>query len=296
MRTLVFTDLDGTLLAHDSYSWDGARPALEELRRQRIPLVFCTSKTRAEVRSLRRAIGNRDPFIVENGGVVVIPPIYSPRLKASTKKRERILVLGRPYGEVVSALQIISRQAGVEIRGFQQMTGEEIAERTGLSLQEAHRARQRETGEPFLMLQARQREIRAFSRLAHEIGYTIQRGGRFWHISANCDKGLAVSTVISFYRAAWRAPIRTIALGNSGNDLPMLQVVDQPILMPQPDGSFDRDITAALPRVVRFPEKGPEGWGRAVLKAIAGSAKNTPGTKTKRVLRGVVEKTLRYGT
>lgn len=296
MRTLVFTDLDGTLLAHDSYSWDGARPALEELGRQRIPLVFCTSKTRAEVRSLRRAIGNSDPFIVENGGVVVIPPIQSPRLTPSIRKRARILILGRPYKEIVTALRNIAREAAVEVRGFHQMTDAEVAERTGLPLQEAQRARQRETGEPFLLLNARQRDIRIFSRLAHDVGYTIQRGGRFWHISANCDKGLAVSTVISFYRAAWRAPVRTIALGNSGNDLPMLQVVDQPILMPQPDGSFDKEITAALPRVMRFPEKGPEAWGRAVLEAIAANARNSPGTKTKKVLRRVVEKNLRYGT
>jgi mannosyl-3-phosphoglycerate phosphatase len=296
MRTIVFTDLDGTLLAHESYSWDGARPALEELRRRRIPLVFCTSKTRAEVRSLRRAIGNSDPFIVENGGVVVIPPIQTPGLTSATRKRERVLALGRPYAEVVSALQIIARQAGVQVRGFQHMDDEEVAERTGLSLKEARRARHRETGEPFLVVNARPKEIRTLSRLAHEIGYTIQRGGRFWHISANCDKGLALSTVISFYRAAWRATIRTIALGNSANDLPMLQVVDRPILMPLPDGSFDREIRTALPRVICFPEQGPEGWAKAVLDAIETNSKGAANQRIKRVQKGGSYKALRYGT
>ena len=296
MRTIVFTDLDGTLLAHDSYSWDGARPALNDLRRRRIPLVFCTSKTRAEVRSLRRTIGNSDPFIVENGGVVVIPRIHSPRLTSSPKTRERVLTLGRPYAEVVSALQKVAQKAGVEVRGFQQMDDEEIAERTGLSLKEAHRARQRETGEPFLLMKARPKEIRALSRLAHELGYTIQRGGRFWHISANCDKGLALSTVISFYRAGWRTAIRTIALGNSANDLPMLQVVDRPILMPLPDGSFDREITAALPRVLCYPEPGPKGWAKAVFEAIESNAKKNFGARGNREHKRVPEKSLRYGT
>ena len=296
MHTLVFTDLDGTLLAHDSYSWDGARPALEELRRRRIPLVFCTSKTRAEVRALRRAIGNSDPFIVENGGVVVVPPIHSPRLASPARTRERVLMLGRPYAEVVSALHVVAEKAGVEVRGFQQMDDQEIAERTGLSLKEANRARQRETGEPFLPVKARPKEIRALSRLAHEMGYTIQRGGRFWHISANCDKGLALSTVISFYRTAWRTAIRTIALGNSANDLPMLQVVDRAILMPLPDGSFDREITMALPRVICFPEQGPEGWAKAVRDAIAPNAKNTNAARIKKVQKRSLEKALRYGT
>ena len=123
MRILVFTDLDGTLLAHDSYSWEGARPALEELKRQAVPLVFCTSKTRAEVRSLRKAIGNTDPFIVENGGVVAIPAGRS-RSTPSARNHDRTLMLGRPYREVVTALQDLARQAKVEVRGFHQMTDE----------------------------------------------------------------------------------------------------------------------------------------------------------------------------
>lgn len=295
MRILVCTDLDGTLLAHDSYSWEGARPALEELKRHAIPLVFCTSKTRAEVRSLRKAIGNTDPFIVENGGVVVIPAGRSSRLTPPAKKHDRTLMLGRPYREVVAALRDLARRAKVEVRGFHQMTDAEVAERTGLSLKEAHQARQRETGEPFLFLDATPREIRSFSSVAHESGYSVQRGGRFWHISANCDKGLALSTVISYYRAVWRTPMHTIALGDSGNDLPMLQLVNAPILMPKPDGSFDREITSALPRVVRCPEQGPKGWGQAVLEAIQKSSRRSPGVKTKRVGRDF-DRTVRYGT
>src|SRR5215467_11671757 len=72
MRTLVFTDLDGTLL-DENYSWRGAESALAELRRLRVPLILCTSKTRAEVQKLRTALKNNDPYSVENGGMVVIP-------------------------------------------------------------------------------------------------------------------------------------------------------------------------------------------------------------------------------
>jgi mannosyl-3-phosphoglycerate phosphatase len=255
------------LLSHDSYSWEGARPAIEELRRRRIPLVFCTSKTRAEVKPLRKAIGNNDPFIVENGGVVIVPAEKSPR-PAPPKGRARTLLLGQPYNQVVAALRKIARKNGIRVRGFRQMTNKEVAERTGLPLKQAALARQRETGEPFLFEDATQREIRSFTRIAHELGYTIQRGGRFWHFSAGCDKGIALSAVVSYYRMAWRTEIRTIALGNSANDLPMLQLVQWPILMPLPDGSYDAEVTKALPRIERSPEPAPEGWGHAVLHAV----------------------------
>jgi len=240
---------------------------IEELRRRQIPLVFCTSKTRAEVRPLRKAMGNDDPFIVENGGVVIVPAEKSPR-SASSKKRGRTLLLGQPYDQVVVALRKIARKNGIRVRGFRQMTNKEVAERTGLPLKEAALARQRETGEAFLFLDATQREIRSFTRMAHALGYTIQRGGRFWHFSAGCDKGLALSAVVSYYRMAWRTEIRTIALGNSANDLPMLQLVELPILMPLPDGAYDAEVTKALPHVECSPEAGPQGWGHSVLRAL----------------------------
>lgn len=268
MRTIVFTDLDGTLLSHDSYSWEGARPALELLRRRQIPLVFCTSKTRSEVRSLRKAIGNNDPFIVENGGVVVIPAHQSSPSIPRKKKRGRTLLLGQPYEHVIAALRKIARKTGVRVRGFHQMSAKEVVDRTGLSLKEASLARQRETGEPFLFQDATQREMRSFIRVAHEGGYTVQRGGRFWHFSAGCDKGLALSAVVSYFRMLWRTEIRTIALGNSANDLPMLQLVHVPILMPLPDGGYDAEVTKALPGVGCSPEPGPEGWAKAVLRAL----------------------------
>ena len=44
---LVFTDLDGTLLDHEDYSYAAANEALAELRSRRIPLILCSSKTAA---------------------------------------------------------------------------------------------------------------------------------------------------------------------------------------------------------------------------------------------------------
>lgn len=63
----VFTDLDGTLLDHETYSWEAARPALERLELSGIPWILVTSKTRAEVELWRKQLGNRHPFIIENG-------------------------------------------------------------------------------------------------------------------------------------------------------------------------------------------------------------------------------------
>jgi mannosyl-3-phosphoglycerate phosphatase len=241
------------------------------LRRQRIPLIFCTSKTRTEVKSLRRAMGNAHPFIVENGGAIVIPAGYFPEIATlGNQSRAYTLILGRPYEELVRELRRISQELDVSIRGFHQMTDEEVARETGLSVREAHMARQRETGEPFRFTNANPSTIRAFLRRAQERGYTVQRGGRFWHFTGSCDKGLAMSVLIGFYRLAWQTRIFTIALGDSANDLSMLRLVDRAILIPSADGHFDEDVTKATPRITRASEPGPAGWCSALLKVLQG--------------------------
>ena len=74
---IIFTDLDGTLLDHDTYSWKPAESALKLARKMNIPVIFCTSKTRAEVEIYRKSIGNKHPFIAESGEAIFIPVSYT---------------------------------------------------------------------------------------------------------------------------------------------------------------------------------------------------------------------------
>jgi mannosyl-3-phosphoglycerate phosphatase len=66
-----------------------------------------------------------------------------------------------------------------------------------------------------------------------------------------------------------RGPVRTIGLGDSLNDLPLLESVDVPVLVQKPDGAYDPDIT--LPGLVRAPGAGPAGWNAAVRELIRGA-------------------------
>ena len=53
---IVFTDLDGTLLDHATYSHAEATPALERLRERAIPLVLASSKTGGTYQRLRQTL------------------------------------------------------------------------------------------------------------------------------------------------------------------------------------------------------------------------------------------------
>jgi predicted mannosyl-3-phosphoglycerate phosphatase (HAD superfamily) len=63
--------------------------------------------------------------------------------------------------------------------------------------------------------------------------------------------------------------IRTVGLGDSANDLPMLRCVDVPILVPREDGGYDPDVV--LPGLRRAPASGATGWRRELMSVLAES-------------------------
>ncbi|MGB0624704.1 MAG: HAD-IIB family hydrolase, partial [Luminiphilus sp.] len=70
---VIYTDLDGTLLDHHTYSFAEALETVHALRDRGIPIVPCTSKTRAETAELMNAAGLSGPMIVENGAAIWVP-------------------------------------------------------------------------------------------------------------------------------------------------------------------------------------------------------------------------------
>jgi mannosyl-3-phosphoglycerate phosphatase len=264
---MIFSDLDGTLLDHDSYDWTPARPALEALARQRIPVVLCSSKTRAEMARLASAMGLDAPLLVENGGGIWLPASWRGVLPdaALPVAGGWIVVLGARAADLRVALGALSIAVGVPLRGFSAMDAQEVAARTGLPLDVACLAREREFSEPFVAEAAV--ELAVLDEAARARGLRVTRGGRFFHLIGPVDKGDAVRAVRTWLGSAARG--RTPGFGDALNDLPLLQAVDQAVIVPRPDGTPHPDLVAALPHASVASAPGPAGWNAAVLAWIA---------------------------
>ena len=267
---LVISDLDGTLLAAATYSYEAAAKALEKMRRMDIPLVLASSKTRAEMEPIRAALGNRGPFIIENGGAVYIPCGLFPFSLPGTSLRGSYYVkeFGTPYEELRAALKDMAHLLGRSMKGFGDMSVEEVSERTGLSHADALLSKQREYDEPFV-IDGPAVYIEEFRHLAEARGLVCTRGGRFLHLLGPTDKGAACSYLIECYSHMRPQPgktLRSIGVGDSVNDLPMLKVVDQPILVQRADGTYDPDVQLAY--LIRAPGIGPAGWNEAILHLL----------------------------
>jgi mannosyl-3-phosphoglycerate phosphatase len=262
---VLFSDLDGTLLDHDSYAFDAAREALARLRRDGVPLVLCSSKTRAEIEALRAEMGNAHPFVVENGGAVFIPDGYFPFAIDGAERRDSLWVvpIGDAYDGLVAALGRASRTSGVAVRGFAGMSDAEVAGATSLPLARARLARRREFDEPFEILD-RTGALALLAAIEAE-GKRWTAGGRFHHILGASDKGAAVRLLADLYRRHLGA-VTTIGLGDAPNDESLLRAVDIPVLIRSP--RLDR-LRALVPngRVTR--RDGPAGWNDTVLELLA---------------------------
>jgi mannosyl-3-phosphoglycerate phosphatase len=249
MKHLIFTDLDGTLLDHTTYSFEAALPMLDFIKANNIPLIIVTSKTKEEVLRIQKLLGVKAPFIVENGAGIFIP----------SKEGFEVISMGYDYKYIRYCF--IKYTKSVQMHGFFDMIDEEVSKYTNLSIENASAARKRTFTEPFILEdESRLDELR---KMASEDDLDIVKGGRFYHlITKGQDKANAIKYLIKKYEKGSDGDLKTIALGDSANDLSMLQSVDLPVLIPHPDGSF---MECTIEGVIKAPFPGPKGWN-AVLK------------------------------
>ncbi len=245
-KKVVFSDLDGTLL-NNKYSFESAGESLEILKEQEIPLILVSSKTMAEIEFYRKKLENNHPFISENGGAIFIPKNYffkenKEKLKRLKGLREKykVVELGVSYKKLVSVLGKIKKK--IFIKGFSDMSGKELSKDSGLSLKQAKLAKKREYDEAFKLENKKDEKI--IFKLIKKHGLNYTKGGKYYHILGDNDKGKAVEILKEFYKKKY-GKVFAIGLGDSENDLPMFRVVNKSFLI-----------------------KGPKEWNKIIIKSL----------------------------
>jgi len=266
---IIFTDLDGTLL-DSHYSFQQALPALKMIMEKDVPLILCSSKTRTEIEHCRNELGNEHPFISENGGGVFISKKnYELRLTNYDLRIEKDahytqITLGADYSKLRDALAEL-RSEGFDVNGFGDMSVEEVAEITGLKIPDAERARERDFDEPFVFKGDEAAEKLLKDRIKVK-GYNSTQG-EFFHIMGDSDKGRAVDIMKELY-SQQKERLITMALGDSPNDIEMLQKVDIPVVVQKKDGSYHPRIIAEVDGCIKADGIGPDGWNKAVIDLL----------------------------
>jgi len=229
------------------------------VREKAVPLIICTSKTRAEILYWREKLRNTHPFVSENGGGVFVPAGYFGFEEGENPGEDgfRVVVLGTPRKKLLEFFRELKKD--FSLRGFHEMTAEEVARETGLPLHQAELARRRDFDEPFKILDGAQTG-EVLERISRS-PWNCLAGGRYFHLVGGHDKGRAVRTLLDLYRKKY-GQVESVAVGDSGNDFAMLDTVDRGYLVSRKDGTY------ASPAYRHAGGAGPRGWNRVILEEL----------------------------
>lgn len=243
VRLLIFTDLDGTLLDHESYDFGPARPMLERLAGMQVPVILASSKTAAEISEWQQRLGlTHWPAIVENGAAV-----HDGRFDDTAYLRLRAALAG----------------TAAPFRGFGDMTDAETADVTGLPIDEARLARRRAYSEPGVWTGS-EAGLDAFLDALAAQGISARRGGRFLTLSYGGTKAGRMAEISARFR-----PDVTIALGDAPNDAEMIAGADRGIIIRNDHGPGLPPLPGeAEGRILRTQAAGPAGWTEGLTRVL----------------------------
>lgn len=242
---IIFSDLDGTLLDHKTYTFEPASEAISVLKSRKIPLILSSSKTKTEIEKIQSKLILKDPFIFENGSGVFY--------------KNRVVSFGITLPEIHDI--IIPLQKTFNFNCYSLLPIEQAVHFTGLAITEAKLSQQRQFSEPIIWLDDDEKKTE-FIQIIHELGLHASQGGRFLTISSHHDKAKALKWVKNTLEKDCQTEFISIALGDGENDINMIDACDIKILIQ------NNNKHLLKPGWVMSEMCGPSGWNQEIMKVI----------------------------
>lgn len=268
-RFLIFTDMDGSLLDHYTYSFKPAKPLLLALEQHHIPVIPVSSKTKAELQHLQNELNNAHPFIIENGAAIYMPKQYFQHQPDETVEDDDFWVKAfvEPRETWQKLIAHVSEEFGNSFKTFEQIGIDGIIEMTQLDHDAAIRASQRQFGEPVVWY-GTEHQKQKFIQALTDAGAHVLHGGRFMHVSGQCNKGLALKWLAQQYQSFDNSSsFITIAAGDSQNDQAMLEQADETVIIRSP--VHEPPAITKQHNVYLSDAMGPEGWVEGITHILS---------------------------
>lgn len=253
---LIFTDLDGTLLDHHTYSYAESQEGIDILKEHGGVLILVSSKTFAEMSILHKELALDSPLLFENGSGIAY---YD-------NGKWEIVISGEGVEALKEYTSLIEQETKHELIPIIDMSDEQLSAVTGLTPARAALAKKRQATVPFIFKDGYNlniREIMKLNKIINKFKIALTRGGRFYHlIPGGSDKGTAVKKVEQYY-AEKDSTIKTVGFGDSENDIAMLYAVDTAFVVRRHDGSV---MKHDLKKIVTTDHSGPAGFTEGIKK------------------------------
>jgi len=268
-RLLVNTDLDATLLDHDTYSWLPAQEALEQLCEHACPVVLNSSKTLAEMRELSLELSLNHPLVCENGAMMAFPKAmlevesvldFFGKSSLSDEGDYWVKYIGASREQAVEVIHALREMnPAFAFKGYADWSVEEVAEKTDLPMEKAALSKQRLGTEP-LIWSGSEAAFVDFEKEVVSRGLQVLKGGRFFHVSGKSDKAVGLIELMKLYRHLDKeSDWISVALGDSPNDEKMLSAAHIAVVIPN-----QAKLKPTAPEVIFAEVEGPAGWNKSM--------------------------------
>ncbi len=266
---IIFSDIDGTIIDKETYSFEESIKALKKVLLLKIPVILVSSKSFSEIELYREKMGIRDPFISENGGAIFIPHGYFKEKpeQCIQKGNHFIKELATPLSSLSENIKEFQNHLNNEIIFFTDLPAEEIRRISNLPLEEAELSKKREYDLPFIVKETSHLKDEEIFSAAERAHLNITKGGRYYHILSQSDKGKAVQYLKKEFSKYFKSFI-SVGLGDGPNDLEMLLEVDEPIVIKKLDGTYAQELLKELPSSTKTNKIGPAGWSEAITNLL----------------------------
>ena len=228
MKFLIFSDLDGTFLNSETYSFGALKNYIKKFDFQ-YELIFVSSKTYEEIINIQKKLNINFPFVVENGACIFFPINYFKNKKISSKLdnyKNHLELRLTEFDAVKFYKQFSFLKEKYNFSFYMDLPNRKIAELTNLKSNSAKLSKLRNFSNPILWEDSLKKKLTFIEEVRSlNDSYSILEGGRFIHISDQFDKGLAIKKFLD-YKKEHDLSFITISLGDSENDLPMLKLTD----------------------------------------------------------------------
>jgi len=280
-KLIFYSDLDGTILDFQNYSFAKSTDALKKIKENNIPLVMSTAKTKAEIDPTRKKLFtsgliNDHPFIIEGGSAAYIAKGYFDfdikeivkNYPIDEEKNYYIIQISKAkYGILVKILKDIGKQINAKIIGFSDFSAKELSKDSGLTIEQAELSKNRKFDEPFRIEPDDPKLYNKVAQLIRKKGLNYTRGGRYAHIADNHDKGLTVKILNKLYKRQF-GQIKSIGIGDSENDFEFLEICDEGYLVKNPKLKMKFDLKSE--KIIKINQIGPVGFAHVIAKTTRG--------------------------
>ena len=256
MKYLIFSDIDGTFMSHKNYSFEILREYLLKIKKHCI-VIFVSSKTFAEMNYINNQLKIKCPFIAENGSCIYFPKNFLVEKNINNDFFEINNHLGilvfKKYEETKKKLKKL--QKSFNFYFFSDLTNDFLLKITNLKEEDLLRSRQRFHSDPIYWNDSKEK-FDYFFKETLSLGLEISMGGRFIHVSCDFNKGKALSKFLQIVPINYDQ--KTISLGDSNNDISMLELTDYSCIIRSP---VKKRILLKKKNNIYYSKKfAPDGW------------------------------------